>query len=676
MEGGAIEAFPVEVDGGAILNRGREHHRATRLDAALRCYEVAVCLHPGNADALHLLGACLALQERNEAAFDALVRTCRVEPGLPSAIQNLDVLSRILTQAAIAFHQEGRQEAALRLYAKVLSTGQSSEAVQVADANAASIQDALVQAARTALRAGDEARARQAGEILAASVPGADRCRLLQGLLALYRGDFADAVTWFTACRGQIGAGALAEDVVHLVNESAAKGDMETAAAYCRLGILVQPALPSFYSLMSQCLGGLRRRNEAVELALRAVRLKPDDALFAFLAGRAASEAFDFSRATRCLLEALRLKPAYTDASGLLQDIRAFRRFADRIVDFSPAGGERPCNIYIKCFNRPLYLERCIRSIKMNVTNYGSIVLLNDGIGEPFLSKILNDHPDVQVRQSLKVEAGILASPPNDLHIERKKHFRDLDYLDPVRFWTETVAEDEGDFIFLLEEDAWLIGQFDLQELTGWMRKNRAIAFAMWYGTQDEATFAQADPAFSVYRDVELRSLREKIGDLDSWHDWVEGYRVFPLAGSVIKKEYFLAGYHGVRHWADELHLMRNVLRIWSLIGQEPGIASAYMPSGIVWHTRNTTSRPDAGGCRAPIDVNLYNDAMSRAWHQGRIDPMADYPEEIPTDHIEAGIADGIDPGQARDWLVWREFYRRKFPHLGGEPARLEDLSA
>ena len=58
-------------------------------------------------------------------------------------------------------------------------------------------------------------------------------------------------------------------------------------------------------------------------------------------------------------------------------------------------------DILIKSFDRPYYLDRCLKSIEMFVQGDYSIKILDDGTPPAYLEKILLKYPLVQIERSV-----------------------------------------------------------------------------------------------------------------------------------------------------------------------------------------------------------------------------------------------------------------------------------
>ncbi len=57
-------------------------------------------------------------------------------------------------------------------------------------------------------------------------------------------------------------------------------------------------------------------------------------------------------------------------------------------------------DIFIKSFNRPYYLDRCLQSTMKYVSGDFRIVVLDDGTPEKYLEKIKSKYPEIEIRVS------------------------------------------------------------------------------------------------------------------------------------------------------------------------------------------------------------------------------------------------------------------------------------
>ncbi len=110
-------------------------------------------------------------------------------------------------------------------------------------------------------------------------------------------------------------------------------------------------------------------------------------------------------------------------------------------------------DIIIKSFNRPYYLERCLRSIYHFVQGSFHIRILDDGTPPEYLARLKELFPDVAIYTSPVYEAKVAALRA---HVAGKQTFDQLTI--PTAMWIEHVAKSSAIFL-LLEDDIWLNGK-------------------------------------------------------------------------------------------------------------------------------------------------------------------------------------------------------------------------
>ena len=70
-------------------------------------------------------------------------------------------------------------------------------------------------------------------------------------------------------------------------------------------------------------------------------------------------------------------------------------------------------NIFIKSFNRPFYLDRCLQSIENFVEGDFCVKVLDDGTPETYLSKIKEKHPKIEIIKSENYQNKVAAIAEN-----------------------------------------------------------------------------------------------------------------------------------------------------------------------------------------------------------------------------------------------------------------------
>jgi len=313
-------------------------------------------------------------------------------------------------------------------------------------------------------------------------------------------------------------------------------------------------------------------------------------------------------------------------------------------------------NVYVKCFSRAAYLDRCLASIERNLTGYGRIILLNDGLPERYLRRILERHPGVEVRQSLKLTEPL---PPPSAPLEERMRF------DPARFWVEEIGKDENPYILLLEEDTWLSGRLNLPLAVRNMDANDTLAMRLFWN---------GNPTFSGASEVFLSSLFEDGSRIEYYAPAVRSpvdlYKIFFLAHGIYRTDYWLNSYVGIPRWNEERYALAKA-REYVKRRHDAGMKSRFAKTGeeLIRHCVSSTSRSDSGGIGVTrkIDASLYNDAMNEAWFDGALDPMAGYPQDFPEATLLALFEQRLTAEQVTAWRLWKEDYLGMYRRMGCE---------
>lgn len=308
--------------------------------------------------------------------------------------------------------------------------------------------------------------------------------------------------------------------------------------------------------------------------------------------------------------------------------------------------------IYIKCHSRAAYLDRCIRSIKLNVAGHGSIVLLNDGIAGRYLDRLAGLHPDIQIRRSLKV-----TDPPAD------PAALDSPRYDPAKFWVGELARDANDYVVLLEEDTWFVRAFDLALVLKNLAPNGAVMLRFCWNNM--ARLAASDE--TIFRAVLNDDLAIRYYSPTIKHP-SEAYKVFALANGVYRRDYWLHCYADAVHWTAEKEILKRAL-IYLQRRQAAGQAVRFCDFGheAVRTSFYSTGRSDSGGhgVARKIDHKACNSALDDAWLAGALDSMADYPEDFSDAVRMTAFRGRLTQQQIEEWAQWRADYVAMYRRMG-----------
>lgn len=310
--------------------------------------------------------------------------------------------------------------------------------------------------------------------------------------------------------------------------------------------------------------------------------------------------------------------------------------------------------VYVKCSSRPAYAERCLWSVERWLGRGGyEVVVLDDGIEDRFLDRLVARRPEAIVRRSLKsaVRRGLAAPPADSAR------------LDPAAFWVEEIGKESNPYILLLEEDTWLTGGFDRGLVLANLARNDVLLLRLfWHG----------NPALDRREEVFLTAVLDGGTALEYYAPAIRSrldlYRLFPVALAIYRTDYWVDAYRGIPHWTDEAYaLNRATAYVRARQGGPVRPRFAKLEREIIRHSSATTSRSDAGGVGVTrkIDPAPYNRVINEAWLAGELDPLAGYPDDFPPALLHGLFERHLGAAAAAAWADWRADYLDMYARIG-----------
>jgi tetratricopeptide (TPR) repeat protein len=327
-------------------------HRQGRLAEAEQCYEQILREHPGNADALHLLGVVALHTGRPERGVGLIETAIGIEPNFASAHSNrgaaLQELGRFAEAVASyeraialkpdyaeAHNNRGVVLAALGRFDEAIASYERAIALRPNYAEAHSNRGAALQ------ELGRFAEAVASYERAIALKPDYDELHRNRGVVLAALGRFAEAVASYDR------AIALKPDYAEACCKrgnalQALKRFEEAVASYDR-AIALRPDYAEACNNRGVALLALGRLAEAVASYDRAIALKPDYAEAHSNRGFAMRSLGLLDEAIASCERAIALRPEYAEACNnrgvALHDLK---RFAEAIASYDRAIGLRP----------------------------------------------------------------------------------------------------------------------------------------------------------------------------------------------------------------------------------------------------------------------------------------------------------------------------------------------
>lgn len=352
-------------------------------------------------------------------------------------------------------------------------------------------------------------------------------------------------------------------------------------------------------------------------------------------------------------------------------------------------------DIYIKSFNRPFYLERCIKSIKKFVKNYKYIYILDDGTGSKYLEKLKILYPDIKfvvspaasrkyeyitmlIKQNGNIEPTSFWGK-DEIYLYKKDYIF-TKKLDPALFWLENIKSSDAPYFLLLEDDLWFTDEIDLQKIQTTAEKYNLVNIKlMWMGNsiisgeqfiKDELDITDNFLLQLIYPDF-IEKIRKWNFFTPAFNYLISKYRkkfdawsVYQIAGGIYRRDYWLYCWAGIPRWNDEGYQLKKSLEY---VAKKNTIASfAKSNKEVLKHgwTSSVTLRPiDIDN---DFNVLMFNEILSGSWLEGKINVMQNFPDDFMETYIEKCLINSkTSSNLIMQWKQWKHNAIDHFNNIG-----------
>jgi hypothetical protein len=305
---------------------------------------------------------------------------------------------------------------------------------------------------------------------------------------------------------------------------------------------------------------------------------------------------------------------------------------------FGSRKNRKGMNIYIKTFNRPFYLDRCIRSIKFNVKGYNKIVVLEDGTLRKYQDKISQLHPDIEIRRS--------NADDEKFELLKNEKFSEIAarYMEPSRFWVEEVQKDDDPYFMMLEDDTWVVDELNLTELKQNMIDNSCVlAKAWWDGNKDTTRvykyFGFASGNMLCYYSPLITNSSISFYDL-----WI-------VCMAVFKKEYFIHCFSNLKRLADE---QTQLIRAVEYYKSNPSVSFARTLQRACFQGWATPGRATSEYYDLGLRFHEYMECLNEAWYNNKLDVNEGYPFDFSNEYLLSFLKETLSERSVEAWIHWK----------------------
>lgn len=328
-------------------------------------------------------------------------------------------------------------------------------------------------------------------------------------------------------------------------------------------------------------------------------------------------------------------------------------------------------DIFIKSFNRPYYLERCIRSIYKNVNGDFKIKILDDGTAPEYINKILLLFPNIQINYSPYYEQKW-----HDLKAHNKGEKEYKSFVIPSHFWFENISK-STDIFLLLEDDIWLTAPIDLNDVAQIMTEKKFCLLRLfWQGNKQLIKgeiksvglgFQELIPSLPWINEIllhnrfKLTSILYRLGIIKKEINFqLPFYTLYTVAGSFFNIDYWLY------LWKDTAEKVNEPMQLKKAIQWFKHNEGKYAKT--ITETVQTSYISSATGYLNNIqfDMARFNYILNEAWFADKLDVMQNYPKDYSVEYLKLFLDNSNHPDCSfLEWEKWIHQFKSNYEALG-----------
>lgn len=295
--------------------------------------------------------------------------------------------------------------------------------------------------------------------------------------------------------------------------------------------------------------------------------------------------------------------------------------------------------IYVKTFNRPFYLDRCLRSIEFWVRGCDEVVVLDDGTLTKYQAELARRHPRVRWERS--------NADDGKYQLLREERFEEIRrrYEDAAGFWTRTIQMDSPKHFAIVEDDTWFVDQVDLAEIGSAMELRGLPITKLWWGDPGKHPASETVGRVPVSFPAGMETFSPRLDTLDDiWKVWI-------VCMAVYRTDWWMTAFGGLQEFIDEESQLRRIAE--KLIREDLRLFGKTCRRAI-YQGWAAPGRSDPKYSRIGIRQHLYLDVLNDAWLSGELDCMDGAPFDYTAETI-LGLLKGHLPQEQLDaWTAWR----------------------
>lgn len=333
-------------------------------------------------------------------------------------------------------------------------------------------------------------------------------------------------------------------------------------------------------------------------------------------------------------------------------------------------------NIFIKSFNRPYYLDRCLQSIENFVEGDFLIKVLDDGTPEKYLKKIKHKYPNIEILTSKNYQNKIAAIAEN------LKTGKEIDgFSIPTDLWY-SAAKNASEYFIMTEDDVWFTQKINVNNLQEIGKKHQISLLKLgWLGNYDDDKYVEISEISSQINRIQPKELLlfpEFFNDLFFYNK----FRFFTIlyklgvVDNTTKQKYWalnsiLMGFWEKEYWlhiwkdakgkVDEKQQLRNASNFYKKNRNNPNFL-AKLNSEVMKTTFQSSATNSYHQYGDDFDVSYFNHLINEAWYNGAFDEMQNFPKDFSLEYFEKFLDSKINKIAFKNWV---SKFKSQYRNLG-----------
>lgn len=333
-------------------------------------------------------------------------------------------------------------------------------------------------------------------------------------------------------------------------------------------------------------------------------------------------------------------------------------------------------DIFIKSFNRPYYLDRCLDSISRLVTGSFQITVLDDGTPKAYLDKIKVKYPSVRILTSEHYEAKTKAISENLVSGKEINGFQI-----PTQLWRNAV-KNSSEYCIVTEDDVWFTAPINVDELSKTATEQQIALLKLgWIGNFSDDQWLNLSPIDETLTSSSPKDLFLSSPMIMDWF-FYNKYKFFTIGyklkqfDNYTKRKYWalnsiLMGFWQKDYWlyvwkdsdgkVDEKQQLRNAAIYYRNHKNNPNFIARLKDEAMqtTFQSSATNSYHEYG---FDFDVNLFNHLINEAWLKGDFDAMQNFPKDFSLDYFTPFIKGKINVEEFKKWV---NQFKNQYRNLG-----------